>query len=77
MSRKTQKWVVYLMLISMLITTILAGISMWRQGEKLRAPAHLALCPNKKGKLRDEEACLFVKARRIAWQWYKTIHCCG
>ncbi|MFC4182104.1 stressosome-associated protein Prli42 [Saccharococcus thermophilus] len=29
MSRKTQKWVVYLMLISMLITTILAGISMW------------------------------------------------
>ncbi|MBB3852875.1 stressosome-associated protein Prli42 [Parageobacillus sp. VR-IP] len=29
MSRKTQKFVVYLMLISMLITTILAGISMW------------------------------------------------
>ncbi|EZP76053.1 hypothetical protein H839_12289 [Parageobacillus genomosp. 1] len=29
MSRKTQKFVVYLMLVSMLITTILAGISMW------------------------------------------------
>ncbi|MFT4415668.1 stressosome-associated protein Prli42 [Fredinandcohnia humi] len=29
MSRKTQKFVVYLMIATMLITTILAGISMW------------------------------------------------
>jgi hypothetical protein len=29
MSRKTQKLIVYLMLASMLITTVLAGISMW------------------------------------------------
>ncbi|SFA44757.1 MULTISPECIES: stressosome-associated protein Prli42 [Parageobacillus] len=27
--KKTQKFVVYLMLLSMLITTILTGISMW------------------------------------------------
>ncbi|AUI37949.1 hypothetical protein CWI35_16670 [[Bacillus] caldolyticus] len=29
LSRKTQKFVVYLMLICMLLTTLLAGISMW------------------------------------------------
>ncbi|WP_157256244.1 stressosome-associated protein Prli42 [Bacillus timonensis] len=29
MSRKTQKVVVYLMIATMLITTLLAGISMW------------------------------------------------
>ncbi|WP_156961392.1 MULTISPECIES: stressosome-associated protein Prli42 [Geobacillus] len=29
MSRKTQKFIVYLMLICMLLTTLLAGISMW------------------------------------------------
>jgi hypothetical protein len=29
MSRKTQKWVVYLMIGTMLLTTLLAGASMW------------------------------------------------
>ncbi|TWG31116.1 MULTISPECIES: stressosome-associated protein Prli42 [Geobacillus] len=29
MSRKTQKFIVYLMLACMLLTTLLAGISMW------------------------------------------------
>ncbi|OQP06053.1 hypothetical protein B1690_11380 [Geobacillus sp. 46C-IIa] len=29
LSRKTQKFVVYLMLICMLLTTLLAGISLW------------------------------------------------